>query len=161
MLTTVPYFFIFLMFAIVSSCSNNSNQSNGNLSTDVVNNPKSAAGMGDTTQLPKMQFETEIHDFGTITEGEKVEYNFKFKNSGSTDLIISSAKGSCGCTIPVWTKEPIPPGGESIIKVSFNSEGKHGIVDKKVTIIANTNPNTKVLKITGKITESGNGNSSE
>ena len=156
MLKVIKYIFICFVFAFFCNCSNNGNQNNDTISTDVVNNPKSAAGMGDTTQLPKMQFETDMHDFGNITEGEKVEYDFKFKNTGASDLVISSAKGSCGCTIPVWSKEPIPPGGESIIKVSFNSEGKHGMVDKKVTIVANTNPNTKVLKITGKIAESEN-----
>jgi hypothetical protein len=144
---------LFVFFIVIfSSCSNNSNQNEG-LSTDVVNNPKTASGVGENKATPQIDFEFEEHDFGDIAQGEKVEYDFKFKNTGGSDLIISNAKGSCGCTIPVWPKEPIPAGGEGIIKVSFNSEGRHGVVDKKVTIVSNTNPNTKIIKISGKIIE--------
>lgn len=146
------WLYAFFLVSILSSCSETDHKE-GNLSTDVVNNPKTASGDPATVALPQLQFEKEEHDFGNITQGEKVEYDFKFKNTGDSDLIISSAKGSCGCTIPVWPKEPIPPGGEAVIKVSFNSEGRHGMVDKKITIISNANPNTKVLKITGKIIE--------
>jgi hypothetical protein len=143
-----------LAIILIVSCSDQ-NQS-AQLSTDVVNNPITASGNKTDTNLPQLTFEVEEHDFGNITQGEKVEFDFKFKNTGKSDLIISSAKGSCGCTIPVWPKGPIPSGGGNVIKVSFNSEGRHGIVDKKVTIVSNTNPNTKILKIKGEIVETDN-----
>ncbi|GAB4377472.1 MAG: hypothetical protein Kow0075_06010 [Salibacteraceae bacterium] len=98
-----------------------------------------------------IEFEELAYDFGTITQGERVEHTFKFKNTGENDLLIVSAKGSCGCTIPKWPKEPIPPGGEGEIFVVFNSEGKSNKQHKKVTIVANTEPATTVLALRGEV----------
>lgn len=117
--------------------------------------PKEAKEL-DTTALetdnsnvkePKMTFKKMSWDFGTITEGERVEHTFKFVNDGESDLVISSATASCGCTIPEWPKEPIAPGEEGEIKVEFNSTGKSDLVTKDVTILANTNPVKTVLQI--------------
>ena len=121
------------------------------IDTDVVSNPATAdeSGASDAVQVPEFTFEKEVHDFGTIVQGEKVAYSFKFKNTGEGDLIITSAKGSCGCTVPEWPKDPIAPGAEGVIDVVFNSDGKSGQQNKKVTIVANTVPNTKVLAING------------
>jgi hypothetical protein len=122
--------------------------------TEVVNNPataENAEGVDPNAPLPEFTFEKEVHDFGTIVQGEKVAYSFKFKNTGKADLIITSAKGSCGCTVPEYPVEPIPPGGDGVIDVVFNSDGKSGQQNKKVTIVANTVPNTKVLAINGNV----------
>jgi hypothetical protein len=129
---------------LVVSCKNG-NQSN--IPGDVVKNPNTADGNGDTSSLPKFQFAEELHDFGKIIQGEKVSYSFKFKNVGKSDLVITDAHGSCGCTIADYPKIPIPANGEGSIDVKFNSEGKKGFQNKTVTLIANTQPNTKVLTI--------------
>lgn len=106
-----------------------------------------------TTQLvaaaktTTMKFENNEHDFGVIKQGSKVEYNFKFTNSGTNDLIITDAKGSCGCTIPEYPKEAVKPGASGIIKVSFNSEGKSGQQTKSVTLTANTPKGSELLTI--------------
>ena len=97
---------------------------------------------------PVGTFEEEFHDFGTIDEGVVAEHVFKFKNTGDAPLVISSAQGSCGCTVPEYPRTPITPGGEGEIKVSFNSAGRTGQQDKQVTINWNAVPNTHVLKIT-------------
>lgn len=142
----------FLMLVIISSCSDNNTHHANGISTDIVNNPKTVSTeIKNEDAFPQIEFEAENHNFGNITEGEKVEYSFKFKNTGAAGLVISSAKASCGCTVPIWPKEPISPGGEGIIKVSFNSEGRPGKVNKKVTVISNTNPNTKILTIEGQV----------
>ena len=78
-------------------------------------------------------------------------FNFKFKNIGKAPLIVSSASASCGCTVPEYSKDPVLAGQEGFIKVTFNSEGKHGMVSKTVTLLANTIPNTKVLTISADI----------
>ncbi|MDB9882927.1 DUF1573 domain-containing protein [Bacteroidia bacterium] len=96
---------------------------------------------------PKMTFNKSTHDFGTITESERVEHTFKFKNEGDADLIISSCTASCGCTIPNWPKEPIAPGESGVIKVEFNSAGKSDMVSKDITILSNTNPVKTMLQI--------------
>jgi len=109
------------------------------ISTDVVEN------------LAAMTFERDLHDFGEITQGDKAETEFRFTNTGSSELIISDASGSCGCTVPEWPKEPIPPGGSGVIKVVFDSGKKSGQVSKTVTVVANTNPARTTLTIKGNI----------
>lgn len=102
-------------------------------------------------KITSVEFTEEAFDFGAITQGEKAEHTFKFKNTGDHDLVIVSAKGSCGCTIPKWPKEPIAPGEEGEMFVVFNSEGKKGKQHKKVTVIANTEPATTVVALRGEV----------
>ncbi|SIN98866.1 DUF1573 domain-containing protein [Chitinophaga niabensis] len=90
---------------------------------------------------PVMTFEKQLHDFGNVTEGEVVEYSFKFTNTGEKDLLINNAEASCGCTVPEWPKEPIKPGESGYMKVKFDSKGRpEGHTEKELYIQANTNP---------------------
>lgn len=100
-------------------------------------------------QLPKttIQFKEQRHDFGEIVEGQKVRHSFEFVNTGNAPLVIASAEGSCGCTVPTFSKEPIPPGGHGRIDVEFDSSGRAGKNSKTVTVNANTDPNPTVLFI--------------
>lgn len=113
--------------------------------------PLTNDGKVDTAQLPKFTFVQDVYDFGQIKQGEKVSYSFKFKNTGSTPLIISSASASCGCTVPSYPEEPIQPGEESKVDVVFDSNGKMGMQTKTITLVSNTIPNTKVLYLRGEI----------
>lgn len=124
------------------------------VSTDVINVPATASGTESQSQAgtaPVIVFNEEKHDFGKIMQGEKVSYSFVFKNTGGSDLVISSAQGSCGCTVPSYPKEPIKAGAEGKIDVQFNSEGKSGAVQKTVTLVTNCNPSTKILTISSTI----------
>jgi len=132
-----------------TSCNNN------RISSDIIQNPNTANGKGDLSQLPSFKFEEEFHDFGKIMQGETVSYPFNFKNSGKSDLVISDVSTSCGCTIPSYPKTPIHPGQTGTIKVSFNSSGKHGFQNKNIVIVANTQPNTVILRIKAEVTMSG------
>ncbi len=91
--------------------------------------------------------------FGKITDGEIVEYNFRFKNTGSKPLIITNANASCGCTVPEKPEAPIPSGDTGFIKVKFNSAGKVGMVHKNVTVISNADPAFPDLVIKGEVTK--------
>jgi hypothetical protein len=102
-------------------------------------------------KFPKVELDKEIHDFGTITEGDVVETEFIVKNTGETDLIISDAKGSCGCTVPEPPKEPIKPGASAPIKVSFDSKNKPGQQEKTVTLTTNTENGHETFKIKAKV----------
>jgi len=102
--------------------------------------------------LPVMEFSNTDHDFGTITEGDVVEYTYAFKNTGAAPLIIQSAQGSCGCTVPDWTKEPIPVGATGYVKAKFDSNGKPNIQNKTVTVTANTWPKQTVLRFKAMVT---------
>ena len=121
------------------------------LTTEIINNPTSASSEEDEDNLPFFEFVEEVKEFGTITQGESVSMTFRFKNVGKSNLIISSAQGSCGCTVPEWPKAPIAPGGEGTIEVPFNSTGKQGMQNKTITLVANTIPNTKVIAVKGEV----------
>ncbi|RUA10005.1 MAG: hypothetical protein DSY82_05390 [Flavobacteriia bacterium] len=96
---------------------------------------------------PIMKFEVTEHDFGTINEGDVVETVFKFKNTGKSELIVSKAKASCGCTIPQWPKKPVMPGEEAEIRVKFNSRGKPNRQQKQITLTTNTTKGKEILII--------------
>lgn len=102
--------------------------------------------------LPVAQFTKVEHDFGTISEGQVVEYTYSIKNTGQAPLVIQEAKPSCGCTVPAWTKEPIPPGGTGFVKAKFDSSGKPGIQNKTITVMANTYPKQTVLRFKAMVT---------
>jgi hypothetical protein len=138
---------------VLMSCGGNDAESNKTeITTDLINNPNTASGNEvDKDSQPFFEFVEEVVDFGTITQGEIVAKTFKFRNVGKSNLIISSAQGSCGCTVPEWPKEPIKPGEDGKIEVTFNSNGKQGLQNKTITLVANTVPNTKVLAIKGEV----------
>ncbi len=104
------------------------------------------------TDFPVMSFTETEHDFGTINEGDVVEHTFAFTNTGKAPLVIVSAKGSCGCTVPQWPKEPIAPGATGEMLVKFNSNGKPNQQTKQVTITANTEAGKEILKIKAMVT---------
>ena len=107
------------------------------------------SGMDDKNG-PVMTFEVTEYNFGTIKQGDKVEREYKFKNTGKEPLIINEAHGSCGCTVPDWPHEPIKPNGSGVIKVTFNSAGKMGAQDKTVTLTYDTDK-TIVLHLKGTV----------
>jgi hypothetical protein len=122
------------------------------ISTDVIDVPATASGKpAEPGRAPVMTFAEEKHDFGKITQGEKVTYAFQFKNTGGSDLVISSAQGSCGCTVPSYPRTAIKPGQSAMIDVLFNSEGKSGLTQKTVTLVTNCNPSTKVISISATV----------
>jgi hypothetical protein len=104
------------------------------------------------TEVPVMSFDKKDFDFGTINENDVVETVFNFTNTGKTDLIITNASATCGCTIPEWPKEPIKPGAVGVIKVKFNSRGKKNKQNKTVTLSTNTREGKELLKITAQVT---------
>ncbi len=116
----------------------------------------SAENQTPTGPTTTMTFEHNDFDFGSVKEGEKVKHTYKFKNTGSEPLIISSAKGSCGCTVPKWPSEPIAPGASGVIDVEFDSKGKPGKQTKRVTVNANTVPAQTFLNISGNVEKDPN-----
>ena len=139
--------FIFSMFLVagILSCGE---KTSTEVNADIVNNPNTASG-DSTGKVASITFEESTFDFGEAIEGQVVEHVFKFTNTGSNDLIIFDAKGSCGCTVPEYPKTPIKPGESSEIRVKFDTNGKQNAQEKNVTITANTQPNISTLVIKG------------
>ncbi|MES2629858.1 MAG: DUF1573 domain-containing protein [Bacteroidota bacterium] len=95
----------------------------------------------------------DVHDYGEIKQNAEPYCQFVVKNTGTAPLIISNAVGSCGCTVPEWSKEPVMPGKTTIIKVKYDTS-RLGPINKSVTLTSNaTNEPTMVLKIKGNISE--------
>jgi len=105
---------------------------------------------------PTLEFDKKTHDFGTIDEGDVVEHTFTFTNNGKAPLVITNARGSCGCTVPSWTKEPVAPGETGEMLVKFNSRGKRNQQNKTVTITANTESGKETLQIKTFVNPSAN-----
>lgn len=103
---------------------------------------------GPTTSI---KYDETSYDFGVADEGTVVKHVFKFTNTGSEPLVISNAKGSCGCTVPTWPKQPVAPGAKGEISVEFNTKGKPGRQSKQVTVTANTNPTDTHIEILGEV----------
>lgn len=136
--------FIHILFtlAIVTSCS-----------TDPSKKAKEskAANTEATTPTadgPVMTFDKLSHDFGTINEGEVVETVFTLTNTGTSDLIILNARGSCGCTVPDYPKDqPIAPGDSAEVTVKFDSNNKPNANNRSVTFTTNTEKGREVVQI--------------
>ena len=134
--------FLLGIFCLTISCSNSSKKNNNIQNPSVV-----------SSESPIMTFDKNVHDFGTINEGETVSTLFKFTNTGKSDLIVVDARGSCGCTVPEYPKNvPIPPGGSGELLVSFNSSGNPNMQQKTVTISANTDSGRETVRIMAMVT---------
>jgi len=132
-------------------------ESTGSPSTSVTSTPiASPADTKPEGPLPVMEWGDTEWDFATINEGDVVEHIYTFKNTGNAPLIIESAKPSCGCTVPSWTKEPIPVGGTGEIQVKFDSKGKPGVQNKTVTVTSNTWPKVSTLRFKTFVTPTAN-----
>ena len=142
-------FILVLIFSVAISCHSASEDKA--ITTDLVSSPLTANQSAEKVLTPKIQMDEESFDFGEMQQGESVTHDFILKNIGDANLIISTAKGSCGCTVPEWPKEPIAKGEQATIKVTFNSAGKSGKQNKTVTLVTNAIPNTKVITINGNV----------
>lgn len=132
---------LLLALGLFASCGGNGNDK---LSTDLVNNPKSAeqpSGKEAVITFDKME-----HEFGKILQGEVVTYSFHFTNTGNAPLLITNVNTSCGCTVGDFPREPIKPGQDGFIKATYDSKGHHGFQSRALTVSANTNPSATTLR---------------
>ena len=92
-------------------------------------------------------------NLGKLKKDQSVEVTFRFRNSGTKNLIIEDVIATCGCTIPEKPEKPFAPGEEGIIKAKFNGSG-NGTIMKQIKVIANTNPSKEhPLTFTGEVIE--------
>ena len=110
------------------------------------------AQAADSQDGPVMAFETETVDYGVIEQGSDPYRVFKFTNTGNAPLIITNAKGSCGCTVPTYPKEPIGPGETSEIKVRYDTN-RLGKFTKRVTLTTNAGEEKQMLTIQGEVVQ--------
>ncbi|RUA23560.1 MAG: hypothetical protein DSY76_09360 [Bacteroidetes bacterium] len=110
--------------------------------------------MIDQDQAAKITFDKTVHDFGKVKKGaEELKCTFTYTNTGNDMLFISRVRKSCGCTLPVYSKEPIAPGQSATIEVGYTTTDVVGVFNKKITVFTNAVNNAVVLTIKGEIVE--------
>ena len=90
------------------------------------------------------------HNFDKVKQGVPVTHEFKFINTGKEPLIITNVGTSCGCTVPKYSKDPIPPNGDGFIQATFNAANV-GSFNKTLTVTANIDGGTAPLIIKGEV----------
>jgi uncharacterized cupredoxin-like copper-binding protein len=109
-----------------------------------------------TGTVPTIYFPETQHDFGQVSEGEKVNYTFRFVNKGQSELVIKDVKSSCGCTAALLSSNNIKPGQEGTIKVEFDTKNRSGKNSKTVTVQSNDpKDGTKILTIYANVVKKG------
>lgn len=123
------------------------------VSTPVQATPTPATAS--TMTADNMVFTDMTHDFGTVPEGPDATCEFTFKNTGAEPIIIQKAQPSCGCTVPSFSKEPVPPGASGTINVAYHTKGKPNPFTKTISVVSNAG--TKVLTIKGNVEKAPSG----
>ena len=126
-----------IILATVASCSQSSN----------ANNDKKGAA--------EITFTEAEHDFGTIEQASDATCTFEFKNTGKEALVISNVQTSCGCTVPVWTREPVKKKKTGEIKIHYNTNHAGSFV-KSITVYSNATNSPVTLKIKGTVLQKPN-----
>jgi hypothetical protein len=140
----IPVFLTAIVIAVTGySCSN---RTGGDKSSPV-------AVSADTAVIFFREYE---HEFGKIAAGEKVACIFTFENKGRGPLVITSVTSSCGCTVPKYDTNPIPPGKTGIVEVVFDSSGRSGRQTKSITVASNASVPIVLLRISGDVITSNN-----
>lgn len=113
--------------------------------------PAPAATPAADPNAGEFKFKEETHDYGEVPEGPLAECDFEFKNVGKSPIIITEARGSCGCTVPNWSKEPVLPGKKGTIHVSYTTQGRQGMIAKDIVITSNAKQQPMILHIKGTV----------
>jgi hypothetical protein len=137
----------YFLFLLVSFCIISCNARRKDKIGDDAETQKALALKDSTT----VQIIDSAYNFGKVTDGEKVEYSYRFKNTGTKPLVVIEAHASCGCTVPQKPEKPILPGETGFIKIVFDSKGRVGEAHKTITVASNANPEFPQLILTGTV----------
>ena len=137
------YFLILLVLVTMLSCDN---RRKDKIADDKATQIALALKDSTTVQIIDSAF-----NYGKVTDGEKVKYSYRFKNTGTKPLVIVEASSTCGCTVPEKPEKPIMPGETSFIKIVFDSKGRVGSTHKLIKVISNANPAFPDLLLTGEV----------
>lgn len=142
-----------LTFAVAFTNAQNSNEQDraaAEKQKKIEQEKRSQEALAANPNAPVIKFEKVVHDYGEIEQHADGNCEFKFTNTGKEPLILSNVRSSCGCTVPVWPRQPILPGQSDVIKVKYDTK-RVGMINKSVQVYSNATEKTVVLKIKGKI----------
>ena len=120
-------------------------------STEVTETSADQNQENSADKFPELTFDHNNYDFGTVQNGEMLEHEFTFTNTGDAPLKVMKANPSCGCTVPEWSKDPIEPGEKGSMKVKFDARGRSGKQHKNVRLTTNTKSGNEVLTFSATI----------
>lgn len=155
----IKQLFILLTSIIILSCQNKTEVKNpgdpilekiaGKDYAKMIEIPTTPDGQVDTSNTAIIQLQQATFDFDTIFQGDKAEHTFHFTNTGKKELYILQTNTSCGCTVPEYSKDPVAPGEKGSIHVIFDSTGKKGAQNRRISLITNAFPSEKIIRMTG------------
>ncbi len=137
------YVLLFSVIFLINSCDV---RKRDKIADDAAKQQEQA--LKDTTSV---QLIDSAYNFGKVTDGEKVEFSYRFLNTGTKPLIVTNATASCGCTVPQKPERPILPGETGFIKVVFDSKNRIGTAHKTITVTSNAQPGFPELLLTGEV----------
>ena len=137
------YFLVLCVSFVILSCNN---RRKDKIADDI--STQTGQALKDSTTV---QIIDSAYNFGKVADGEKVEYSYRFKNTGTKPLVIVEAHASCGCTVPQKPEKPILPGEIGFIKIVFDSKGRKGSAYKTITVTSNARPEFPQLILTGEV----------
>ncbi len=120
-------------------------------STEVTQTSNEESQDNSADKFPELTFDDNNYDFGTVQNGEMLEHEFTFTNTGDVPLRVMEAKPSCGCTVPEWSRDPIQPGEKGSMLVKFDARGRSGKQHKNVRLTTNTKTGSEVLTFSATI----------
>ena len=146
---------VVIIFALVSANAQSTTEKKQNKPTSqeqrkMAEQEKNNQALKENPNAPVIEFDKVVHDYGEIDQHGDGKCEFKFTNTGKEPLILSNVRSSCGCTVPVWPRQPILPGQSDVIKVKYDTK-RIGMINKSVQVYSNATQKTVVLKIKGKI----------
>lgn len=134
-----------------TATENNTESAEALASTDQAQKATPVLDASDPASAPIFTLESGIYDFGDVQANSTTERVVEFTNTGASPLIIQSARASCGCTVPEYSKEPIAPGETGSLKVSFQAPGNNGKQTKTVTLTTNSAAGEETFRITANV----------
>jgi len=152
---TLLIFTCMISLVLTTSCKDTSSTNSKKKSKfhDIVHNPTTADKNKAPEDVPRLNAPETEFIFGKIKQGEIVSHKFEISNTGKRNLIILSSNSSCGCTVSEYPEDPLPPQSKSYVKVIFDSKGKRGVQEKKVSIFSNTIPNETIFVVEVEVIE--------
>ena len=136
-----------LVLAFLATTMFGCDQENGEIGSAMVRKPTTMREDAEEIKQPAIKFDRTEINTGKISQGEVVDLEFRYTNTGEAPLLISDVQGSCGCTITEFSKKPVAPGESGLITARFDSANKWGEQVVAITVLTNTIPNSTTLII--------------
>lgn len=147
-------FLVLIAAAGLTACTSSDKKATpgGKDSSSILTTAEKQKAIADSSNYTSIQWlDSTTSNLGKLVKDQSIEISFRFKNTGTKNLIIESVSAQCGCTIPEKPEKPFAPGEEGTIRAKYNGSG-HGTISKQIYVKANTSPATDhVLTFTGDV----------